>query len=182
MTSSWTCVTNGTIIHCHTTDYCSLRTSSFIKLCHYMHAMAALVSWHGQIFTDQISRTRKQNLVKCHIRIAILFMECYPGRKMTCAGAGAITVFRSNSKFEQNLKFFGLKYTQLITTNFGTCHDNVTVVTCAKFHCDRPNMLWTRALQISLNFQLARDIVSGTGVRSHWICMIRWDINPQSLR
>ena len=165
-------VTNGTIVHCHTTDYffiihlghlhllCPKYTRVIIQIKviesqrNYMHTMLTLVSWHVQIFTDQISRTRKQNLVKWHIRIAMLFMECYPDRKMTCAGAGAITVFRSNSKFEQNLKFFGLKYTQLITTKFGTCHDSVTVVTFAKFHCDRPNMLCTRALQNFIEFRI----------------------------
>ena len=37
---------------------------------------------------------------------------------------------------------------------FGTCHDSGTVVTWAKFHCDRLNTLWTRALQILIEFQI----------------------------
>ena len=36
-----------------------------------------------------------------------------------------------------NLKCPSLKYTQLITMKFRTCHDSVTVVTCAKFRCDK---------------------------------------------
>ena len=46
---------------------------------------------------------------------------------------------------------------------FCTCHNSVTVVTCAKFCCDWLNMLWTRALQISLNLECDLNIVSGTG-------------------
>ena len=55
--------------------------------------------------------------------------------------------FRSNSKFNQNLECSGSKYIQPITTKFCTSHDSVTVVMCAKFHCDRQNVLWSRALQ-----------------------------------
>ena len=57
------------------------------------------------------------------------------------------TVFRSNSKFYQNSQFCGLKRAEPITTQFCTWHDSLTVVTCAKFRCDRLNMLWTKALQ-----------------------------------
>ena len=33
---------------------------------------------------------------------------------------------------------------------------------CAKFLCDRPDMLWTRALQNFINFECGRNIFSGT--------------------
>ena len=48
-----------------------------------------------------------------------------------------LTIFRSNSKFDQKLQCSGLRCTQPITTKFCTCHDNVIVVTCAKFRCDQ---------------------------------------------
>ena len=56
--------------------------------------------------------------------------------------------------FNQHLQFSGLKYAQLIMTKFCTCHDSVTVVTCAKFCHDQPNMLWTRVLQRFIEFQI----------------------------
>ena len=37
-----------------------------------------------------------------------------------------LTVFRSNSKFEQNLQCSGLKYAQLLTAKFCARHNNVT--------------------------------------------------------
>ena len=48
-----------------------------------------------------------------------------------------LKIFRSNSKFDQNLQCSGLKCTPPITTKFCTRHDSVTVVTHAKFCCDR---------------------------------------------
>ena len=41
------------------------------------------------------------------------------------------------SKFDKNFECSCLKYSQPITTQFCTRHDSVTVVTCAKFRCDR---------------------------------------------
>ena len=51
-----------------------------------------------------------------------------------------LTIFRSNSKFDQNLQCCSSKCHLPITTKFCTRHDSVTVVTCAKFHCDRLSM------------------------------------------
>ena len=48
-----------------------------------------------------------------------------------------LTVFQSNSKFDQNFECCCSKHVQSISTEFCTCHDSVTVVTCAKFCCDR---------------------------------------------
>ena len=47
------------------------------------------------------------------------------------------TIFRLNSKFDQNMQGSGLKCTPPVTTKFCTRHDFVTVVTCGKFGCDR---------------------------------------------
>ena len=65
-----------------------------------------------------------------------------------------LTIFRSNSKFDQNLKCPGLKYTLPITTKFCTRHDSVTVVTCAKFRCDWLSLFEIRALQILVKFRI----------------------------
>ena len=51
--------------------------------------------------------------------------------------------------------------------------NSVTVVTCAKFRCDRLNIMWTTALQISLNFEFDRNVVSGAGA-SYWLVACRY--------
>ena len=48
-----------------------------------------------------------------------------------------LTLFRSNLKFDHNLECCSSRRAQLITTKFCTRHDSVTVVTYAKFCCDR---------------------------------------------
>ena len=55
-----------------------------------------------------------------------------------------------NSKFDQDLKCSDLKCALLITTEVCTRHDSVTVLTCAKFPCDRLSMYSTAVLQISI--------------------------------
>ena len=42
-------------------------------------------------------------------------------------------------------------------------YEGITVGTCAKFRCDRSSMLWTRSLQIFIEFEFDQNIVSGTG-------------------
>ena len=51
--------------------------------------------------------------------------------------SSSLTIFRSNSKFDQNLQGSDLKCTLLITTKFCTRHDSYHVVTYAKFRCDQ---------------------------------------------
>ena len=46
-------------------------------------------------------------------------------------------------KFDQNLQCYSLKCTLLITTKFCTCHNCVTVVTCAKCCCDGSSIFWS---------------------------------------
>ena len=48
-----------------------------------------------------------------------------------------LTIYRPNSKFDQNVPCSGLKCTLPISTKFCTYHDSVTAVMCAKFLCDR---------------------------------------------
>ena len=63
-----------------------------------------------------------------------------------------LTIFRLNSKFNQNRLCSGLKCTLPITTKFCTCHDSVTVVACAKFCCDWIGLDWIGLDWIGLDF------------------------------
>ena len=65
-----------------------------------------------------------------------------------------LSIFRSNSKFDENSERSSVKYTRPITTIFCTRHDSVTVVTCAKYRCDRSNICETRALWIFIEFRI----------------------------
>ena len=65
-----------------------------------------------------------------------------------------LMVFRSNSKFDQNLECCSLKHAQLIATKFCTCHDSYTVVICAKFHWDQQRIFQTRALKTLVLFRI----------------------------
>ena len=55
-----------------------------------------------------------------------------------------LSIFRSNSKFNENSEGSSFEYTGPITTIFCTRHDSDTVVTCAKHCCDRPRIFYTR--------------------------------------
>ena len=65
-----------------------------------------------------------------------------------------LTAFRSNSKFDENSKHSSVKYTRPITTIFCTRHDSVTVVTCAKYRCDRPRTFYTRVFWNFIEFRI----------------------------
>ena len=59
-----------------------------------------------------------------------------------------LSIFRSSSKFDENSECSRFEYTRPITTIFCTRHDSDTVVTCAKYRCGRPHMLYTRVFWI----------------------------------
>ena len=84
-----------------------------------------------------------------------------------------LSIFRSNSKFDENSKHSSVNYTRPITTIFCTRHDSVTVVTCAKYRCDRSIIFGTRAFWIFIEFD--RNMLSGTGARSP--CNTVWYVN-----
>ena len=65
-----------------------------------------------------------------------------------------LSIFRSNSKFDENSKHSSVQYTRPITTIFCTRHDSVTVVTCAKYRCDRSSILETRAFWIFIECRI----------------------------
>ena len=78
-----------------------------------------------------------------------------------------LSIFRSNSKFDENSELSTFEYTQPTTTIFCTRHDSDTVVTCAKYRCDRSYTFYTRVFWIFIEFD--RNMLSGTGARSQ-IC------------
>ena len=65
-----------------------------------------------------------------------------------------LSIFRSNSKFDENSEHSSVKFRQPITTIFCTRHDSVTVVTCAKYRCDRSSIFETRAFWIFVEFRI----------------------------
>ena len=65
-----------------------------------------------------------------------------------------LSIFRSNSKFDESSERSSFKYTQPITTIFCTRHDSDTVVTCAKYRCDRPCIFYTRVFWIFIEFRI----------------------------
>ena len=65
-----------------------------------------------------------------------------------------LSIFRSNSKFDENSKHCSVTYKWPITTIFCTRHDSVTVVTCAKYLCDRSGIFKTRAFWIFIEFRI----------------------------
>ena len=65
-----------------------------------------------------------------------------------------LSMFRSNSKFDENSECFSFEYTRPITTIFCTRHDSDTVVTCTKYRCDRPRIFYTRVFWIFIEFRI----------------------------
>ena len=65
-----------------------------------------------------------------------------------------LSIFRSNSKFDENSERSSFKYIRPITTIFCTRHDSDTVVTCAKCRCDWRRIFYTRVFWIFIEFQI----------------------------
>ena len=65
-----------------------------------------------------------------------------------------LSIFRSNSKFDENSERSSFEYTRPITTIFCTRHDSDTVVTCAKYRCDRPRIFYARVFWIFIEFRI----------------------------
>ena len=81
-----------------------------------------------------------------------------------------LSIFRSNSKFDENSKHSSVNYTRPITTIFCTRHDNVTVVTCAKCRCDRSIIFGTRAFWIFIEFRIMLSGKGAWSMRCNWPC------------
>ena len=64
-----------------------------------------------------------------------------------------LSIFRSNSKFDENSECSSFKYIAPITTIFCTRHDSNTVVTHAKYR-DQPRLFYTRVFWIFVEFRI----------------------------
>ena len=65
-----------------------------------------------------------------------------------------LSIFRSNSKFDENSERSSFEYTRPITTIFCTRHDSDIVVTCAKYRCDRWYTFYNRVFWIFIEFRI----------------------------
>ena len=65
-----------------------------------------------------------------------------------------LSIFRSNSKFDENSECSSFEYTRPSATIFCTRHDSDTVVTCAKYRCDWPCTFYTRVFWIFIEFRI----------------------------
>ena len=67
-----------------------------------------------------------------------------------------LSIFRSNSKFDENPKHSSVKYTRPITTIFCTRHDSDTIVVIGRIY------LKLERSEFSSNFEFDRNMFSGT--------------------
>ena len=65
-----------------------------------------------------------------------------------------LSIFRSNSKFDEKSERSSFRYTRPITTTFCTRHDSDTVVTCGKYRCHQPRIFYTRVFWIFIEFRI----------------------------
>ena len=68
--------------------------------------------------------------------------------------------------FDENSECSSFEYTRLITTIFCTHHDSDTVVTWAKYRCDRPCIFYTKVFWIFIEFRIRSKYACGTGAWS----------------
>ena len=119
-------------------------------------------NWHN-------TRIKQIDIFTCLLMatVAAVCKQRTQGKSLETQSCGQapvpLTIFRSNSKFDQHLQCSGLKYPPPITTKFSTRHDSYTVVTCAKFHCDWLKFSKLEHSKFWSNFKFDRNTVSGTG-------------------
>ena len=125
----------------------------------YMHTMYVprfkLFTWFGGVLVLFHSwyLLFLNDMKVLHIYIYLYFLLCY-FCYLTRLAPVPLSLFRSNSKFDENSERSSFKYTRLITTIFCTRHDSDTVVTCAKYRCDRPLIFYTRVFWIFIEFRI----------------------------
>ena len=90
--------------------------------------------------------------IDCLITYAGLHQREY--QSFTLLPPVPLSIFRSNSKFDENSERSSFEYTWPITTIFCTRHDSDTVVTCARYGCDRPRIFYTRVFWIFIEFRI----------------------------
>ena len=112
--------------------------------------------WHQHKFHNILNRTAVMSCTKfCNDHFTRNWMKANDLLIPVLLQAPVpLSIFRSNSKFDENSKHSSVKYARPITTIFCTRHDSVTVVTCAKYRCDRLSIFETRAFCIFIEFRI----------------------------
>ena len=116
-------------------------------------------SLHGHKIDGLVQGRRNSIAIALELRLSCTKLyKCHPhGHTRTTRMEQApvpLSIFRSNSKFDENSECSSFEYTRPITTIFCTRHDSDTVVTCAKYRCDRPRILYTRVFWIFIEFRI----------------------------
>ena len=106
-----------------------------------------LINWKGNFHLTHQAQMAK-TMKACH------WICCYLLSWRHDMAPVPLSIFRSNSKFDENSKHSSVKYSRPITTIFCTRHDSVTVVTCAKYRCDRSSIFETRAFWIFIECRI----------------------------
>ena len=106
----------------------------------------------GTHSTDKILIV-KQLWIK-YVCLYFLQYQSFTTQLWTYLAPVPLSIFRWNSKFDENSKHPSVKCTWPITTIFCTRHDSITVVTCAKYRCDWSNRFETRAFWIFIEFRI----------------------------
>ena len=111
----------------------------------------------GFLLADGIHLTRAStNKLVSNLQLVLRHGEtsAHTDRRRRDQAPVPLSIFRSNSKFDENSKHSSVRYTRPVTTIFCTRHDSVTVVTCAQFRCDRLSIFETRAFWIFIKFRI----------------------------
>ena len=90
-----------------------------------------------------------------------------------------LSIFRSNSKFDENSERCSFEYTRPITTIFCTRHDSDTIVTCAKYRCDRPRIFYTRVFWIFIEFRIRSKYAKWDGRQECGILLWTFEVFKQ---
>ena len=119
--------------------------------CDVTYALRCLMSPITQNVSSELVQVNKQETIKIFItsQKASVMQKAFP-----CQAPVPLSIFRSNSKFDENSKHSSVKYMWPITTIFCTRHDSVTVVTYAKCRCDRSSIFETIEFWIFIEFRI----------------------------
>ena len=119
--------------------------------------LQAVLRGGAAIFVLRIGRQISTHASLCFLRECVIEMRVNGANHRDWISDLApvpLSIFRSNSKFDENSKDSNVKYTPPITKIFCTRHDSFTVVTCAKYRCDRSGIFKTRAFWIFIEFRI----------------------------
>ena len=111
--------------------------------------------WNDRYAPDQFVRRTSEYFPYFTLRVLqSCFADTGTIKQLPYHAPVPLSIFRSNSKFDENSERSSFEYTRPITTIFCTRHDSVTVVTCAKYRCYRPRIFYTRMFWIFIEFRI----------------------------